>query len=67
MMPNTTIHDIPHVFYWGHDWRACRPRQHVHIVGFKDVFCCVCCGFFFFCGFLCGFFGGGGGDQDVAP
>ena len=62
MMSNTTIHDIPHVFYWGHDWRACRPRQHVHIVGFKDVcFCCVFC-VCFFCVFL-----GGRGDQDVAP
>ena len=34
-MSNTTIHEIPQVFYWGHVSRTCRPRQLVDIVGSK--------------------------------
>ena len=34
MLSNTTIHDIPLVFYSGHVWRGCTPRQHVD--GSKD-------------------------------
>ncbi|XP_041351003.1 gamma-aminobutyric acid type B receptor subunit 2-like [Gigantopelta aegis] len=36
-LSNTAIQNIPEVFYGGHVWGACRPRQYVYVVGSKEV------------------------------